>query len=77
VGRASPALRCGDAAGGPGGDGGVEDVVDGGGGSGWSEVVVENDSGFGEQAASADRPVPGALALGERAAGSVAKLTSG
>ena len=39
---------AGDAAGGPGCDGGVEDVVDGGGGACGSEVVVETYAGFGK-----------------------------
>jgi hypothetical protein len=34
-----------------------------------SSTAAEDDPGLGEQAASADRPGPGALALGERAAG--------
>jgi hypothetical protein len=59
----------GGPAGGPGGDGGVEDVIDGGCGFGWAEVVVEDDPGSGQQSASADRTGPGAFALRQRAAG--------
>jgi hypothetical protein len=62
-------VAVGDASGGPGCCGGVEDVIDGRAGSGWSEVVGQVDPGFCQQAPPLDRTGPSRLGIGQRSAG--------
>jgi len=57
-------LAVGDASGGAGWYGGVEDVVDGSAGSGWSEVVGQSYAGFCQQAPTVGRAGPSALGVG-------------
>ena len=61
-------LSVGDAAGGPGGNGGVEDVVDAGA-AGWAEVVGQGDAGGRQEAASAGSACPTVFGVGQRCAG--------